>query len=179
MLKPLSQRTPTALTPISIFGRVPRKANEVGRTSLSFLRSIPMTRLTVGVVLIGALACACAAPAEPDDAGCKWSWKALGCTPSTECKLKFAPRWGTFGPCVTRPLVAAASEPAKTEPAKEACSETAPAESKPVPESTPAATPAASTEAPAAPAQEEEPAAAEEVAEEVVEEVAEEAAEEP
>jgi hypothetical protein len=51
--------------------------------------------------------------------------------------------------------------PAKAEPAKEACSETAPAESKPVPESTPAATPAASTEAPAAAAQEEEPAVAE------------------
>lgn len=158
-------------------GAAEGKRGRPPHVTLNPQRSIPMTRLTVGVVLIGALACACAAPAEPDDAGCKWSWKALGCTPSTECKLKFAPRWGTFGPCVTRPLVAAASVPAKAEPAKEACSETAPAESKPVPESTPAATPAASTEAPAAAAQEEEPAVAE--AEEVVEEVAEEAAEEP
>ena len=33
------------------------------------------------------------------DAGCKFSWRALGCTPAAECRLQFKPWFGTLGPC--------------------------------------------------------------------------------
>jgi hypothetical protein len=74
-----------------------------------------------------ALVCAllpAVAAAEPE---CKWSWKGLGCVPSKDCKLKFKPKWGSFGPCVPRASSesctegAAASKPeAEAEPAKAA-----------------------------------------------------------
>jgi len=58
------------------------------------------------------------------DTNCTWSWKALGCVPSKECKLKWQPRFGSFGPCVLRPP-AEAKEPSNETAAVE---EAAPAE---------------------------------------------------
>ena len=71
----------------------------------------------------------------PDEEGCSFSWRSLGCTPSKECQLQFKPRPGTFGPCVKRKAKAAAkpAEPAKPAAAK-------PAAAKPAAE--PAAEPA-------------------------------------
>jgi hypothetical protein len=36
------------------------------------------------------------------DEGCDFSWRALGCVPSSDCKLKFRPRLGSLGPCVKK-----------------------------------------------------------------------------
>ena len=58
-----------------------------------------------------------------DDEGCSFSWRALGCTPSKECKLSFKLALGSFGPCVKRP--AKAEKSAAAEP------EVSPAESEP------------------------------------------------
>ena len=89
---------------------------------------------------------------------CKWSWYKLGCTPTADCKLKFRPRLGTFGPCVPRTAAApkeecsegaaaargeteAAAEPAAS-PAEEAPAEAAPAEAEAAPAEAAAAPPA-------------------------------------
>ena len=81
----------------------------------------------------------------PDEEGCSFSWRSLGCTPSKECQLQFKPRPGTFGPCVKRKAKAAAkpAEPAKPAAAKPAAAKPAaakPAAAKPAAE--PAAEPA-------------------------------------
>ena len=121
------------------------------------------------------VAFACAGVAQvAAETECAWSWKALGCVPSKECKLKWSPamRGGTFGPtfgpCVPRPpkeaekeeceetkakkaaaAAAAAAEPAATEPA--ATTEAAAEEAAPEPPS----------EEPEPPQESSEPAAAE------------------
>ena len=33
---------------------------------------------------------------------CKWSWRSFGCVPADVCKLKWKPRFGSFGPCEPR-----------------------------------------------------------------------------
>lgn len=86
-----------------------------------------------------------AAFASAEETNCTWSWRALGCTPSKECKLKWAPKLGSFGPCVLRSAEPAAAAPAK----EEACDETAAA-------ATPTEAEAEATPAAAEPAAEEE-----------------------
>lgn len=96
------------------------------------------------------------------DAGCKFSWRALGCTPAAECKLEFKPWWGTLGPCKKRAAKEAApkKEAPKKEPAAAAAKPKKAAPAEPAkaaePAATPAAEPAKAEEAPA-----EQPAAAE------------------
>ena len=96
-------------------------------------------------------------PVVSAETECVWKWRALGCTPSKECKLKWAPRFGSFGPCVLR-------EPKEATPAESAPAEStsaAAAETDPPVEEPPATETAAPTEAaPEQPAEvPEEPAA--------------------
>ena len=123
--------------------------------------SSTMPRLLRTLLLVGVLALA-AGKATPDDEGCSFSWKAMGCTPSSTCKLKFRPWFGTFGPCVLKTstaapkaeeecpekaaakATAAAAEAAAAEPAADA-----PAAEEPPPTETTAAEAAPAEEAPA------------------------------
>ena len=83
-------------------------------------------RCAVVALALALLPSLAAGAVATNDEGCSFSWGSLGCTPSKECKLKFAPRFGTFGPCVRREAKAeaappaaesaAAAEPAATEP---------------------------------------------------------------
>ena len=75
------------------------------------------------------------------DSGCSFKWSAFGCTPASDCKLKFRPRFGTLGPCLKRgaeeakPAKAAKPAPAKAaEPAKPKPVEPEPAAAEPEPE---------------------------------------------
>ena len=36
------------------------------------------------------------------DAGCTFKWRAFGCTPRADCRLKFRPWFGALGPCIKR-----------------------------------------------------------------------------
>lgn len=94
-----------------------------------------------------ALACGLL-PVVHAETECVWRWRALGCTPSKECKLKWAPGFGTFGPCVLRKPKETGGEAkaAAEEPPPAAAAETAP----PVEE--PAAETASSSDAPEKPA---------------------------
>jgi hypothetical protein len=98
------------------------------------------------------------------DAGCKFSWRALGCTPAAECKLQFKPWWGTLGPCKKRPAKSEApkAEAPKKAPAAAAATPKKAAPAEPVKAAEPAAAEPEAKEAPA-----EEPAAVEEPKEEV------------
>lgn len=100
-----------------------------------------------------------ASAATGDAPGCSFSWKALGCTPSKDCKLKFRPGFGTFGPCVARDAAKAAEECADGAAAKEAEAATPEAAPATDAEQAPADAPAADT--PAAEAAEGEAAPAE------------------
>ena len=83
-----------------------------------------------------------AAADKNDEAPCKWSWAALGCTPKPGCKLQFKPRLFSLGPCVK---VAPKEEapPAKAPPTK-----APPAEATPAEEAAPAEEEAAAADAP-------------------------------
>lgn len=100
-----------------------------------------LLRITIAALLIAGAACEEAVESSPDATNCTWSWRGLGCVPAADCKLKWKPRLGSFGPCVPRAATAA--------PAAEECSETAAAEATKTPEETPpaAAAEAAPTEA--------------------------------
>lgn len=111
-----------------------------------------------------------AASTDPrSDAGCTFSWRALGCTPAADCRLEFKPWFGTLGPCKKRPPKAAKAEaPKKEAPKKE------PAAAAPKEEPAAAAKPAKAAEPAEAaePAKAAEPAAEKPAAEEpVIEEV--------
>ena len=53
------------------------------------------------------------APAPTSLVNCTWSWRALGCIPAVDCKLKWKPRLGSFGPCVPHAAVTVISAECK------------------------------------------------------------------
>ncbi len=98
-------------------------------------------------LFVALILAAASAARQPDAEGCKWSWKAGGCTPADKCRLHFAPRIGTLGPCVLRGASAkggAAAEPA-TDPEPAAAADEPP----PAGEVPPAAEPAPADAEPA------------------------------
>ena len=88
-------------------------------------------------------------PTTVHDEGCSFSWRALGCVPSADCKLKLKLRLGSLGPCVKKPPAPAEEESKPPEPEPEAA--------KPAEEAAPAAAEEEKKEEePAAAAEEEE-----------------------
>lgn len=78
-----------------------------------------------------------------NDDGCNFSWPALGCVPSKECRLQFKPRIGTFGPCVKKTVTVTKDETPAAEPV---AAESAAAAAEEVPPSEETAEPAAAAE---------------------------------
>ena len=93
------------------------------------LAHVARNNMSARLALVALLVASASAARQPDDEGCKWSWKAGGCTPSDKCHLKFAPTLGSLGPCVLRdtaPKGGAAAKPAKAADPKPAAKADAP-----------------------------------------------------
>ena len=107
----------------------PRRNGPPASVISRVLAHVARNNMSARLALVALLVASASAARQPDDAGCKWSWKAGGCTPSDKCHLKFAPTLGSLGPCVLRdtaPKGGAAAKPAKAADPKPAAKADAP-----------------------------------------------------